>query len=163
MLRTSRSTYTRASQKDSARAVSLDADQMQRISLVLNIHAVLRLVFDNPENVYGFPSMENRNDFFNGRTPLEIMAQGDMVTLYEPLRQIECYGVPRMMLIDLPILEGESPQAYCLANSTRSRRRRPRTAVHNRQKPAKCGQLRRVSSPSLKLAGLYRHRGDSDR
>ncbi|MOA48771.1 hypothetical protein D3C78_1715630 [compost metagenome] len=61
---------------------------MQRISVVLNIHAALRLVFDNPENVCGFPSMENRNEF-NGRTPLEIMAQGDMVSLYEPFRRID--------------------------------------------------------------------------
>ncbi|SDU83993.1 hypothetical protein SAMN05216363_2147 [Pseudomonas sihuiensis] len=89
VLRISRSTYNRASQKHSAPAVSLDADQMQRISLVLNIHAVLRLVFDDPDNDYGFPSMENRNEFFNGRTPLEIMVQGDMVTLYEPFRQID--------------------------------------------------------------------------
>lgn len=35
----------------------------------LNIHAALRLAFDNPENVYGFPSMENRNEFFNGHAP----------------------------------------------------------------------------------------------
>jgi hypothetical protein len=26
----------------------------------LNIYAALRLAFDNPEYVYGFPSMENR-------------------------------------------------------------------------------------------------------
>ena len=89
MLRISRSTYTRASQKDSAWAVSLDSDQMQRISLVLNIHAALRVVFDNPENVYGFPSMENRNEFFNGRAPLDIMAQGDMISLYETFRRID--------------------------------------------------------------------------
>jgi|GEM_PF-28371 len=89
VLRISRSTYTRASQKDSAWAVSLDSDQMQRISLVLNIHAALRVVFDNPENIYGFPSMENRNEFFNGRAPLEIMAQGDMISLYETFRRID--------------------------------------------------------------------------
>ncbi len=89
VLRISRSTYNRASQKDSAWAVSLDSDQMQRISLVLNIHAALRVVFDNPENVYGFPSMENRNEFFNGRKPLDIMAQGDMISLYEAFRRID--------------------------------------------------------------------------
>jgi hypothetical protein len=89
VLRISRSTYTRASQKDSAWEVSLDSDQMQRISLVLNIHAALRLVFDNPENVYGFPSMKNHNEFFNGRAPLDIMAQGDMISLYETFRRID--------------------------------------------------------------------------
>ncbi len=89
ILRISRSTYTRARQRDPSWAVALDADQMQRISFVLNIHATLRLVFDNPENVYGFPSMANDNEFFNGRTPLEIMAQGDMISLYETFRRID--------------------------------------------------------------------------
>ena len=89
ILRISRSTYTRARQRDPDWAVTLDADQMQRISFVLNIHAALRLVFDNPENVYGFPSMANDNEFFNGRSPLEIMAQGDMISLYETFRRID--------------------------------------------------------------------------
>ncbi|WP_439861794.1 antitoxin Xre-like helix-turn-helix domain-containing protein [Pseudomonas sp. MBLB4136] len=88
ILRISRSTYTRARQQDSAWSVSLDDDQMQRISFVLNIHAALRQVFDNPENVYGFPAMANRNEFFNGRAPLEVMAQGDMISLYETFRCI---------------------------------------------------------------------------
>ena len=89
ILRISRSTYTRARQRDPSWAVALDADQMQRISFVLNIHATLRLVFDNPENVYGFPSMANDNEFFNGRSPLEIMSQGDMISLYETFRRID--------------------------------------------------------------------------
>lgn len=89
ILRISRSTYTRARQRDPDWAVALDADQMQRISFVLNIHATLRLIFDNPENVYGFASMANDNEFFNGRTPLEIMAQGDMISLYETFRRID--------------------------------------------------------------------------
>ncbi|NWA23478.1 hypothetical protein HX870_12540 [Pseudomonas gingeri] len=89
ILRISRSTYTRAKQRDPAWSVSLDSDQMQRISFVLNIHAALRIVFDNPENVYGFPAMANDNAFFNGRTPLEIMSQGDMISLYETFRRID--------------------------------------------------------------------------
>ncbi|MNQ51891.1 hypothetical protein D3C85_658920 [compost metagenome] len=89
ILRISRSTYTRARQRDPDWSVGLDSDQMQRISFVLNIHATLRLVFDNPQNVYGFPSMANENEFFNGRTPLEIMSQGDMISLYETFRRID--------------------------------------------------------------------------
>ncbi|MCE0963490.1 hypothetical protein LU666_30460, partial [Pseudomonas putida] len=69
--------------------VSLDLDQQQRISLVLNIHASLRAVFANQENVQGFPLLENANDFFEGRSPLEVMAQGDMISLYETYRRIE--------------------------------------------------------------------------
>ncbi|ANF23790.1 hypothetical protein [Stutzerimonas stutzeri] len=89
ILRISRSTHARAKLGNSQWSVNLDADQMQRVSFILNIHAALRLVFDNPENVYGFPSMANHNEFFNGRSPLEVMAQGDMVSLYETYRRID--------------------------------------------------------------------------
>lgn len=89
ILRISHSTYTQAKQQDAQWELSLDFDQMQRISIVLNIHAALRSVFDSPDNIYGFPSMENRNSFFNGRTPLEIIAQGDMISLYETVRRID--------------------------------------------------------------------------
>lgn len=87
VLRISRSTYVRA--KDEQRALSLDSDQMERISLVLNIHASLRTIFDNPENVYGFPSMPNDNPFFDGRPPLDIMAGGSFIQLYETFRRID--------------------------------------------------------------------------
>jgi uncharacterized protein (DUF2384 family) len=87
VLRISRSTYVRA--KDEQRAVSLDSDQLDRISLVLNIHASLRTIFDNPENVYGFTSMPNGNEFFGGRPPLDIMAGGSFIQLYETFRRID--------------------------------------------------------------------------
>ncbi|MCD5977522.1 MULTISPECIES: antitoxin Xre-like helix-turn-helix domain-containing protein [Pseudomonas] len=89
ILRISRSTYTRAKQTGSEWSVGLDMDQMHRISFVLNIHAALRTVFDNPDNVYGFPAMANDNEFFNGRKPLDIMAQGDIVSLYETFRRVD--------------------------------------------------------------------------
>ncbi|MBD8120590.1 MULTISPECIES: antitoxin Xre-like helix-turn-helix domain-containing protein [Pseudomonas] len=89
VLRISRSTYTRARQGDAEWSVALDQDQMQRVSFVLNIHAALRTLFDNPDNAYGFPSMENHNEFFNGRKPLDVMAQGDMISLYETFRRID--------------------------------------------------------------------------
>ncbi|WDY60606.1 hypothetical protein PVV54_12870 [Pseudomonas sp. PSKL.D1] len=87
VLRISRSTYARA--KDQQRSVSLDSDQIARISLVLNIHASLRTIFDNPENVYGFPSMANDNAFFDGRSPLDIMGEGSFIQLYETFRRID--------------------------------------------------------------------------
>ena len=49
ILRISRSTYTRAKQRDVEWSVGLDSDQMQRISFVLNIHAALRLVSITPK------------------------------------------------------------------------------------------------------------------
>ncbi|MDY0250457.1 MAG: hypothetical protein RBR45_10450 [Pseudomonas sp.] len=90
ILRVSPSTVARAKSAEGTDwSINLDADVMQRISIVLNIHSALRLVFDNPENVYGFPSMKNNNAFFNGRSPLEIMAQGDFISLYETYRRID--------------------------------------------------------------------------
>lgn len=69
--------------------IRLDPDQQQRISLVLNIHASLRTVFANQANVQGFLRLENANDFFEGRSPLEVMAQGDMISLYETYKRID--------------------------------------------------------------------------
>lgn len=94
ILRISPSTISRAKNKENTDwTVNLDVDAMQRISLVLNIHNALRLTFDNPDNVYGFTSMKNGNEFFNGRSPLEVMAQGDFVSLYETFKQIESLRV----------------------------------------------------------------------
>lgn len=89
VLRVSRATYRSVFGQESRSAIRLDADQMQRIGIILNMHSTLRTVFDNPENVYGFAAMANQNDFFYGRSPLEIMAQGDMISLYETSRRIQ--------------------------------------------------------------------------
>ncbi len=59
------------------------------LTLVLNIHSLLRQIFDNPKNVYGFASMKNDNGFFNGRAPLDVMVQGDLASLYETLKHVE--------------------------------------------------------------------------
>lgn len=86
ILRVSRSSIFRAQQ---GKGVELDRDQLERASIVLNCHASLRLIFDNPENVYGFMGLENHNEFFNGRKPLEIMAQGDLMSLFEAFKRID--------------------------------------------------------------------------
>lgn len=70
-------------------SLDLGVDQLQRISLVLNIHAALRTVFENPKNLYGFLGMKNKNHFFNGCTPLDMMSKGDIASLQGTLDQIE--------------------------------------------------------------------------
>src|SRR5690606_100224 len=87
ILRVSGSTLARA--KAGNETIGLDNDQLDRISYVLNIHAALRLVFDNPDNVYGFVKLNNHNAFFNGRKPLDVMADGSFVSLYETFRRID--------------------------------------------------------------------------
>nr|WP_295710747.1 antitoxin Xre-like helix-turn-helix domain-containing protein [uncultured Halomonas sp.] len=88
ILRVSHSTYARARRSDLAE-IKLDSDQLTRVSYVLNIHAALRMLFDNPENLYGFVNMMNHNPYFNGRTPLEIMESGDFAALYETFKRID--------------------------------------------------------------------------
>ncbi|MFC7091848.1 hypothetical protein ACFQH5_20085 [Halomonas salifodinae] len=61
--------YDHVRQEDPCWQVSLDADQLTRISLVLNMHAALRVLFDNPENLYGFMAMANHNAYFQGWPP----------------------------------------------------------------------------------------------
>lgn len=74
--------------RDNPNTARLSQDQIERISHVLNMHAALRLVFDNPENVYGFMAMPNHNAYFNGKTPLELIATGSFGALYEVSRRI---------------------------------------------------------------------------
>jgi hypothetical protein len=88
ILRISPATFRRAS-SDAGSDRRLDQDQQQRIGLVLAMHAILRTVFDNPANVHGFPGFVNHNPFFEGRSPLEIMAQGDITSIYETYKHIE--------------------------------------------------------------------------
>jgi len=67
----------------------LNHDQIERISYVLNIHQALRLVFSNKENIYGFMRMKNNNPYFNGNTPLSIIATGTFGALYEVFKRID--------------------------------------------------------------------------
>lgn len=67
----------------------LSADLLERISYLLNIHAVLRILFENPENVYGFVRLPNNNPFFNGKAPIEILSTGLMSALYEVHRHLD--------------------------------------------------------------------------
>ncbi|MEA2117340.1 hypothetical protein [Halovibrio sp. HP20-50] len=87
ILRVSHSTYARARRGDLVE-IKLDSDQLTRISYLLNIHAALRMIFDNPENLYGFVNLVNHNPYFNGRTPLEIIGSGDFAALYETFKRI---------------------------------------------------------------------------
>jgi hypothetical protein len=61
--------------------VRLSDEQLQRVNYILNIHAALRVLFENPENLYGFMSMNNHNAFFDGRKPIDIIASGRLEDL----------------------------------------------------------------------------------
>jgi hypothetical protein len=87
ILSLSKSTFHRY-QKDPG-SVSLNSDQLERLSYLANIHQALRIVFSNPDNVYGFMKMVNNNPYFNGRTPLSIISTGNFGALYEVFKRVD--------------------------------------------------------------------------
>jgi hypothetical protein len=48
----------------------------EHLSLLLNIHEELRLLFDNDSNVYGYMKAANGNAPYNGRSPIEVASEG---------------------------------------------------------------------------------------
>ncbi|MGD8111705.1 MbcA/ParS/Xre antitoxin family protein [Vibrio sp. TRT 21S02] len=87
ILKLSKSSYHKF--KANPETTKLSDDQLERVSYILNIHQALRIVFSNPANVDGFMTMKNHNDFFAGRTPLEIITSGKFADLYEVARRID--------------------------------------------------------------------------
>lgn len=69
--------------------VKLNNEQLERISCLLNIHHALRCMFSNPENVRKFMKMKNHNDFFAGRSPLEVIEHGGFLELNEVAKRID--------------------------------------------------------------------------
>jgi hypothetical protein len=57
-------------------SVNLSPALEQRLSLILNIHEKLRLLFSNPENTYGFMTLVNNNTPFLGKRPIDLASQG---------------------------------------------------------------------------------------
>lgn len=84
----SRNILERAKESQSE-TIKLDSEQLGRITCILNMHAALRVIFENPVNVYGFVSMSNGNEFFDGRRPLDVIADGSLASLYETSRRLE--------------------------------------------------------------------------
>jgi hypothetical protein len=64
--------------QDNLRDLQLTEEQLHRASLVLDMHASLRTLFMNPENVKRFMTMPNNNEPFAGRAPLDLIASGDI-------------------------------------------------------------------------------------
>lgn len=87
ILKLSKSSYHKF--KANPETTKLSDDQLERVSYLLNIHQALRIVFSNSANIYGFMTMKNHNDFFAGRTPLEIIESGKFGDLYEVARRVD--------------------------------------------------------------------------
>ena len=87
ILQVSKATYYKLKKDPSG--VKLSHDQFERLSYILNIHSALRILFNNPDNCYGFMRMPNHNPYFNGQTPLSLIATGNFGTLYEVHQRID--------------------------------------------------------------------------
>jgi hypothetical protein len=74
----------------------LSDEQRLRISHVLTIHAALRLLFSNPENVYGFMGSCNGAPPFCGRSPLELIGSGDLTALEQTAEHISSLLAPTL-------------------------------------------------------------------
>jgi hypothetical protein len=70
----------------------LSEQQVERISYLLNIHARLRTIFDNPRNQSDFMSMPNGHPPFGGHSPLEYISGGDLLALRRTWKHIAAAG-----------------------------------------------------------------------
>jgi hypothetical protein len=68
--------------------IYLNKNQIERISYIANIHQTLKILFDNPDNIYGFMGMINNNHYFDGTSPLAIISDGSVTTLAEVFKHI---------------------------------------------------------------------------
>lgn len=75
--------------KTNPEQISLSDEQLVKVSYILNIHSVLRVVFNNSDNVKGFMSMKNHNEFFLGRPPIQVIESGKLCDLQEVYRRID--------------------------------------------------------------------------
>jgi len=81
--------YASVQSQDNIHHYDLTEEQKIRISYVLNIHAKLRTLFMNKDNIYGFMSMANNNAYFEGQTPLDKISFGnfnDLKTTYNHIQ-----------------------------------------------------------------------------
>ncbi|MCL1077281.1 hypothetical protein L2734_03655 [Parashewanella spongiae] len=71
----------------------LTNEQFTRISYLLNMHSVLRSLFNNPTNTTDFMRMINDNEFFEGRAPLDVIDSGEIEDLANTANQINKFFV----------------------------------------------------------------------
>ena len=67
----------------------LSFDTLTRLSLVLGIYKALHVLYPDDEFADGWVRMRNTNRLFGDRSPLEVMVQGDVGTLYAVRRLLD--------------------------------------------------------------------------
>lgn len=67
----------------------LSRDQQTRLSYILNIYQLIRLIFNNQVNIDNFMFLKNYNGEFNGRRPVDLLLEGSIENLRDTYRHIE--------------------------------------------------------------------------
>ena len=52
-----------------------------RSLIIQDIGSSLSMIFENPKNIRGFMNMPNKNPYFIGRTPLQVISDGELASL----------------------------------------------------------------------------------
>lgn len=68
---------------------TVDPDVLERVSVLLNIHSALRVLFDAPESAYGWVRKPNESPLYAGRSAMDIMLQGRIADLYKVMSYLE--------------------------------------------------------------------------
>ena len=68
--------------------ITVNPEQQNRISKVIQMDEDLHMAFSNPKNIYGFMRMINNNVYFEGRTPLSIIETGSLQDLKDVASRI---------------------------------------------------------------------------
>lgn len=66
----------------------LDQDNLTRASLIIGMFKGLRILFSSPLN-RSWPKMANNGPGFNGRSPVQVMIEGDVPTMVAVRRHID--------------------------------------------------------------------------
>lgn len=64
-------------------------EKFSRAALVSGISSDLEQVFSNPRNRQDFMTMNNDNDYFKGRSPLNVISDGSLSSLEECAKRIK--------------------------------------------------------------------------
>lgn len=71
----------------------VSSEQLVKISYILNIHAALRILFNNQSNVCGFMTMKNHSLFFEGKAPLTFIASGELAALEQVAEHLTALSI----------------------------------------------------------------------
>lgn len=61
--------------------VDITEEQKLRADLILDINEILNNIFNNPQNIDNFMAMKNKNEPFNGISPITMMSFGKLSDL----------------------------------------------------------------------------------